>query len=124
MGIFHWSVYKPELLPGYSVFILGLAQDMLQGIPVGVNAVVFLLVYGIVTSQHRFFFRKSFSVVWIGLGIVLGGASFLMWLMTSMLNNIVIEPLAVFFEYFLALGLYPLVARGFLRAQRMILNVA
>ena len=46
MGIFHWSVYKPELLPGYSVFILGLAQDMLQGISVGVNAVVFLLVYG------------------------------------------------------------------------------
>ena len=123
MSIFHWSVYKPELLPGYSVLFLGLAQDILQGIPIGVNAIVFLLVYGVVTSQHRFFFRKSFSVVWMGFGIVLGGAGILMWLLISMLNNVVIEPLAVSFDYLLSLGLYPLLARGFLRAQKFILDV-
>ena len=96
---------------------------MLHGIPIGVNVIVFLLVYGVVTSQHRFFFGKSFSVVWMGFGIVLGGAIFLMWLLISMLNNVVIDPLAVSFEYLLALGFYPLLAWGFLRAQKIILNV-
>ena len=44
MSIYHWTVYRPELLPLYAVFFIGLVQDSLSGTPLGVHVLVFMLV--------------------------------------------------------------------------------
>ena len=121
-SIFHWAVYKPELLPPYAVFFIGLLQDMLQGMPAGVNTIVFLLVYGLVTSQNRFFFKKSFLVIWSGCGIILAASIILIWLLMCALNTTFIDPLAVCFEYAVTLGFYPGLAWCLLRWQRLFLS--
>ena len=33
--IFHWGIYRAELLPAYAVFIIGFFQDALSGVPHG-----------------------------------------------------------------------------------------
>ena len=121
-GVYHWAVYKPELLPTYAVFFVGLLQDMLHGLPIGVNATVMLLVYGIVTSQNRFFFKKSFPVIWIGFGILLAGSSFVTWIFMSVLSNAIIEPTSVYFQYVVTIGFYPALAWCLLRWQRVVLK--
>ena len=120
--VFHWAVYKPDLLPTYAVFILGLFQDLLHGIPVGINAAVFLLVYGGVTSQSRFFFKKNFPIIWIGFGIVLAGSCFITWVLMCLLNYSIIEPDSLYLEYIVTLGFYPALAWSLLRWQRLILS--
>jgi len=55
IAVYHWAAFRPRLLPAYAVFLIGLFQDILTGAPIGVNAFVFLAVYGAVLSQKRFF---------------------------------------------------------------------
>ena len=122
MAIYHWAVYRSELFPAYAVFIIGVLHDIFTGTPIGVNALVFLLVYGIVVSQHRFLFGKSFAVIWIGFGLVGGAASALTWVLVSAWNVAVIEPSTVYIQYLLTFGLFPGLAWMFLRWQRAFLR--
>jgi len=122
IAVFHWGVYRAELLPMYAVFLIGFFQDALSGVPMGVYTLVYVLVYGLVSFQHRFFSGKSFYVVWLGYAVVSAGASFLVWLLVSLLHGAVVDPLAVAFQYLLGLGCYPLIAHLFLRWQRAVLQ--
>ena len=42
ISVYHWTIYRPNLLPIFAVFILGLLQDLLLGTPVGLYVLVFL----------------------------------------------------------------------------------
>ena len=52
MAVYHWSIYRPELLPAPVVFVLGLAQDGLTGGPLGLFALILIVVYGLVSTQR------------------------------------------------------------------------
>src|SRR6478752_4809383 len=43
MAVYHWTIYRPDLLPPLWVFAIGLAQDLLSGALIGVGALVLLL---------------------------------------------------------------------------------
>jgi len=122
MAIYHWAVYRVELLPAYSVFIIGILQDIFTGAPIGVNALVFLLVYGVVLTQHRFLFGKSFAVIWVGFGLISGTASALTWILVSAWNVAIIDPSAIYIQFLLTFGMFPGVAWGLLRWQRTFLG--
>jgi len=123
MAVYQWAVYRPGLMPPLAVFFIGLMYDILSGAPVGVNAVVFLAVYGVVAYQQRFFTGKSFLVVWMGFGIVALGASVLSWMLVSILSASIVEPRAAFFQYLLNFGFFPLLAWIFLRWQNLLSKV-
>ncbi len=122
MAVYQWTVYRPRLMPPLAVFFIGLMYDILSGAPVGVNAVVFLAVYGVVVYQQRFFAGKSFVVVWFGFGVVALGASILSWLLVSILSASIVEPRAAIFQYLLNFGFFPLVAWVFLRWQNALIK--
>jgi rod shape-determining protein MreD len=122
IAIYHWAVYRSELLPAWTVFIIGVLHDIFTGAPIGANAFVFLLVYGLVVSQHRFLFGKSFAVIWIGFGLVSGAASALMWFLVSAWNVAVIEPSAIYVQFLLTFGLFPGIAWLFQLWQRAFLR--
>ena len=123
MAVYHWAIFRPRLLPAYVVFLIGLLQDILTGAPIGVNALVFLAVYGVVLSQKRFFLGKSFFILWVGFSIVAAGASVLSWFAVSVFNLALVEPRTVFFQYLMTLGFFPAIAWLFLRWQRAFLRL-
>lgn len=122
VSIYHWAVYRPNLLPLFSVFILGGLQDLLTGTPVGLYILVFLTVYGVVVSQRRFFAGKSFTVYWFGFAVVSLVASVESWVLASAWNLTLINFKAVTFQYLLSLGMFPIVAWIFLRWQQAFLQ--
>ena len=123
MAIYHWAIYRSELLPAYAVFFIGLLQDALSGAPIGVHAAVYLAVYGTVLSQHRFFFGKSFLIVWLGFGLIAAVASLAGWLLVSAWNVTIVEPKAVVFQYLVTIGFFPVVGWLFLLWQRAFLKL-
>lgn len=123
ISIYHWTIFRPNLLPIYAVFLIGVLQDILTGSPVGVNALVFLLVYGAVLAQNVFFIGKSFFVLWIGFALIAAGASTLSWLVISILNFTIIDAQIVIVQYFLTLGFYPAAAWAFLYLQSAFLRL-
>lgn len=122
IAVYHWAIYRPRLLPAFAVFVIGLLQDTLTGTPIGVNALVFIGVYGVVLSQRRFFAGKSFAVVWLGFTVVAAGAALSSWILVSVYNLTLVAPRAVLFQYLMTLGVFPLLAWVFLRWQRAFLE--
>ena len=43
MAVYHWTIYRPDLLPPLALFLVGITQDLLAGGPRGVTALVLLL---------------------------------------------------------------------------------
>jgi rod shape-determining protein MreD len=123
MAVYHWAVFRPRLLPAYAVFLIGILQDILTGAPVGVNALVFLLVYGAVLSQKRFFTGKSFIILWLGFSLIAAAATALNWIAVSLLSVTVVEIRTAAFQYLLTIGFFPALAWVFMRWQRAFLRL-
>lgn len=122
MAVFHWTVFRPDLVPIWAIFIIGILQDSLSGAPMGLNTMVFLTIYGIVLSQRRFFLGKTFLVEWLGFSIIAAGASFQSWVLLSAYHVYVIASGPIVFQYFMTIGLYPILAWAMGRWHRSILR--
>ena len=70
MSVYYWIVHRPDLLPAWGVFLIGLLADALSGGLVGLNAFVLLLVQASIMSQHKVFRGKAFWLVWLAFAIV------------------------------------------------------
>jgi len=122
MSIYLWVVHHPNLMPMYAVFLVGILQDVLSGVPLGVYGLTYLIVYATVIWQRRFLAGKSFAVIWVGFTLVAAGAGAVGWVLVSAYHAVLIEPGAIAFQYLMSLGVFPLLAWVFMRWQRAFLS--
>ncbi|MDX1711353.1 MAG: rod shape-determining protein MreD [Rhodovibrionaceae bacterium] len=122
IAVYYWAVHRPDLLPIWAVFGIGLFSDLLRGEGLGVGVLLVLLVYGIVVSQRRFFVSRSFLVIWFGFTLVALASSSLMWALHSLLASQFLDPRPAIFQYLTTVAAYPLLAWFFARAQRALLR--
>jgi rod shape-determining protein MreD len=122
MGVYYWAIYRPDLLPAWSAFVIGMLYDVVAGTPLGVNALVMLLVQGVAASQRKFFLGKSFAVTWWAFGLLTAGAVGLAWLLVSALDGRTVDPAPVIFEYLMTLSVFPLLTRALARTQMTLLK--
>ena len=120
MAVYYWSIYRPDLMPSAVVFMGGLLQDVLTGGPVGLLALVLVLVHGVGVSQRRVFLGKSFQVEWWGFSLVTAGAVLFAWAAASIYFTTFIESRAFVVQALLTVAIYPLVTRLFSRASRVL----
>lgn len=106
-AVFYWAIYRPDRLPYTATFVLGMAQDILTGNPIGLEALVLLAVQAIVLAQRRFFLGKSFVVVWWGFALVAAAAAFAGWLGSSAFFGALVAPGPVAMQVLLTILLYP-----------------
>lgn len=121
MAVYHWSIYRPDLLPFLAVFLAGLALDLLNGAPLGVSSLVFLIARAVVLSQRKLFVGRSFAVVWAGFLALVAAAEALEWVLASALHGVVLDPRPFLFQAVLTVALYPLVSYLLARVQRNLL---
>jgi rod shape-determining protein MreD len=122
ISIYFWGLHQPDVLPAPAVFAVGLFQDILGGLPIGLNAFMLLVLYGLVVSQRRYFFGKSFIVLWWGFAMVAIVTGFLEWAMMSILSGRILAVLPVAVEQLTTAALYPVVAYIFVLTHRSILR--
>ena len=121
MAVYHWTIYRPDLLPAVAVFFAGLLHDALSGMPFGVNAAVFVIVHMAVMSQQVFFQGKSFPVIWLGFALVAAGAVMLTWLLNALFFAAIAPAEVAFAQYLVTVGAFPVLAWLLARWQRTIL---
>jgi rod shape-determining protein MreD len=124
IAVFYWTLYRPDLMPAFAAFFIGLLHDILVGLPLGVSAGVFVCVHAAVNTQRRFFIGKSFSVVWLGFAVVASTALTLFWLITCAYYGALVAPSALVFQTLTTLGCFPIVCWVLLRCQLSLLNHA
>ena len=122
MSLYHWAIYRPDLMPFSAVFVVGLLHDLLTGSPVGLFTLVFLTVYGIAVTQRRFIAGKSFLIYWLGFVMLALGAAFESWVLASIWHMTVLDPRPVVFQFLVAVGMFPLLAWMLTRWQQAVLG--
>jgi rod shape-determining protein MreD len=111
LAVYLWSVRRPALLPPIAVFLIGASQDVINAAPLGVSALVLLLVQFVVRLQRRQApAGRTFLLGWGGFLAVAAGAGALDWLLTSALLSRWLDPTAEVYQYLLTVLLYPPVA--------------
>ncbi len=108
MAVFHWTVYRPDLMPLSAVFAIGLLLDLLDGTPyVGLSALVLLIVRTAVLSQRRFFVNRTFPVLWLGFLAVTAGSFAFLWVSVSLLHAGFLGLRPFVFQAVLTVACYP-----------------
>lgn len=85
MAVHYWSIYRPDRLPYIAVFAVGLLQDAVSGTPLGLSAMVLVLIRALVFTQRRLFRGKPFVVVWAVFAAVAMLAAVGTWLLMQLL---------------------------------------
>jgi rod shape-determining protein MreD len=118
IAMFYWTLHRPDLMPPFAAFAIGMLQDVLTGLPIGVSAIVLLAVHATVETQRRFFEDKSFGIVWLGFSCVALGAIALGWLLTCAYNGVLVTPLRIIVQVLMTVGCFPLLCRALCRCHR------
>ncbi len=86
IGVFYWSLARPDLMPPSAAFALGLFEDLLTGAPLGSGALVMVLTQWTMRSQQRFLVNRPFLLLWAAFFPVVAAAAVLEWSVYALLT--------------------------------------
>jgi rod shape-determining protein MreD len=122
MATYHWTIYRPNLLPPAWLFLIGAIQDLLSGGLLGVTAVTLLLARAIVVPHRRYFVDRPFPLIWAGFTLLTGGAMLFSWTLHSLLAAELLELRGPFVRAVLTISAFPIVSFLLGRSQRALIG--
>lgn len=122
MAAYHWTIYRPALLPPPALFVIGMTQDLLSGGMPGATALVLLLARPCVLTRRRHFVNRPFPFVWIGFTVVIGGATAFLWILHSLLAAQLLDCRGPAFRAALTIAVFPVASFLLGRSQRAVLG--
>lgn len=123
MVVYHWTIYRPDLLPPLALFLIGVVQDLLSGAPVGTTALVLLLTRAVVLRHRRHFVNRPFPFVWAGFTMLTGGAMLLLWTLHCLLDGLLSDFRGTVFRAVLTISVFPAASFFLGRTQRAMMGV-
>ncbi len=124
MSLYYWLVFRPDLMPYAATFGLGIVQDAVAGAPLGLYALVYLLVHALVLNQRRFIAGKPFWVFWSAFALVAPVAACASWLLASISRGTLLTPDTALVGLVMTIVLFPAVAWLLVHAQRHLVGMA
>jgi rod shape-determining protein MreD len=122
MAAYHWTIYRPDLLPPVALFGIGLAEDLLAGSPIGVNALLLLLTRVAVLSHRRYFINRNFPFVWTGFTLLAAVAMLGLWGLHCVLDLSLLDFRNAVIRAALTIAMFPLASFMLGRAQRAVMG--
>ncbi|MGH7092505.1 MAG: rod shape-determining protein MreD [Stellaceae bacterium] len=122
MVAYHWTIYRPDLLPPAALFAVGLCEDLLVGAPLGVSALLLLLVYTVVLRFRRYFVNRTFPFVWSGFTLLTVGAMLGLWALHCVLDATLLDIRNTIFRAVLTVAIFPLASFLLGRTQRALIG--
>lgn len=122
MAAYHWTIYRPHLLPPFALFIIGATYDILTGGLLGVTSLSLLLARAVVLRYRRWFDDRAFAYVWSGFAVLTGGLILMLWMLHSVLELRLVDFRSSIFRAVLTISLFPVVSFVLGRTQRTLMN--
>jgi rod shape-determining protein MreD len=108
ISIYYWTIFRPNAMPFWFVFVLGVIRDALMGAPLGITSLVFILFRLFVLSQQRFLVKEAFLATWLGFGLVMVPAMAVYWLLSSAYVRTILPLSPLVMQWIFTFGFYPL----------------
>jgi rod shape-determining protein MreD len=122
--VYFWSLYRPDLFGAAAAFATGIVYDALAGLPLGLTALILLLVRQLVVVQQRFFLARSFPVVWCCFLLLAPAVEIARWLLVSLWWGRLFALAPVLLSLLLTIALYPLASLLLTRIHNAIPRLA
>ena len=122
MAVYHWTIYRPDLLPPLVLFLVGIVQDLLAGVPPGVTAFVLLLTRAVVLRHRRHFANRPFTFVWVGFTMLTGGVILFLWGLHCLLDGVLVDFRGTVFRAVLTISVFPIASFLLGRTQRTLMS--
>jgi len=110
ISVYFWATFRPRCLPPAAIFLLGLILDGVTGATPGASSFVMLMLYALAYSQRRVFLGRSFTIGWLGFGVMSLIAAFLAWVTASLLYGLILGPAPIFHQWMMTVISYPALA--------------
>jgi rod shape-determining protein MreD len=107
--VYFWSLYRPDLFSALAAFATGMIYDALAGLPLGLTALMLLLVRQLVVVQQRFFLARSFPVVWCCFLLLAPAAELARWALVSVWWGRLFDPRPVLLSVIVRLSFLDIV---------------
>lgn len=108
MAVFHWTLYRPDLLPPLAIFLTGAAFDLVSGGPPGLTALVLLATRAVVLRYRRWIMDRSFPFVWGGFALLSSAAMLWRWMLHVLLDGGAVELRDSIFRTVLTIAFFPI----------------
>ncbi len=116
--VYFWSLYRPASLPAPLVALCGLLLDLLGFSPLGLWAVLLLLLQWVTLLLRRKLVPARFLLVWASFTVMAAAGAALAWGAEAALTLTWLPVSPLILECLLAAGLYPALAALLIRAHR------
>ncbi len=116
--VFFWSLYRPGSIPAPFVAFTGLLLDLLNLSPLGLWAVLLLLLQGLTLAARRRLAPSGFLLNWAIFCALAAGFSALFWAMQCLLTLTLLTLIPLGVQILVCAGVYPALAALFIRAHR------
>jgi rod shape-determining protein MreD len=124
MAVYHWTIYRPDLLPSSALFLVGITQDLLAGAPPGATALALLVARAAVFRHRRHFVNRPFPFVWTGFTMLTIGAMLFLWTLHCLLDDVLVDFRGTVFRAVLTISMFPVASFLLGRIQRTLMGVA
>jgi rod shape-determining protein MreD len=122
MATYHWTIYRPNLLPPAWLFLIGTIQDLLSGGLLGVTAVTLLLARATVVPHRPYFVDRPFPFIWAGFTLLTGGAMLFSWALHSLLAAELLDLRGPVLRAVLTIAVFPVASFLLGRSQRALIG--
>lgn len=87
ISIYYWGIFNPRSLPYIFLFVLGLLQDTLAGLPLGISSFANVLFAWIVSDRAHITSNMSFKMIWRKFAVLSFAIIMLEWLIICLYYN-------------------------------------
>ena len=124
MAVYHWTIYRPDLLPPVGLFAVGLTQDLLAGTTIGAGALVLLLARAAVLRSRRYFINRTFPFVWGGFTLLAGATMIGLWALHCLMQLSFFDLRTTVFRTVLTVAIFPVASFALGRTQRAVMGAS
>ncbi len=119
IALYYWTIHRPDLFRPGMAFTIGLLSDIINFLPPGLSALLFVAAHQLVLRQRRFFAGHSFLMTWFGFVLMMSLVMTLEWLLLCLIRWQGLPFFPVFMQALLAMVFFPLPCWLLIRLQRM-----
>lgn len=109
ISIYYWGLFKPESIPNWFLFLIGLFQDSVTGTALGTSALIFIVFRMVVISQRKVFSREQFWAMWVGFILLSVPVFSGYWLVLCFVHGTLMPMMAGIVQWAATAAFYPLV---------------
>lgn len=120
IALYYWAIYRPTIVPFTLCFGAGLVIDVLGNAPLGIHALIFILVRWMVSHQRRFLMGQPYAALWAVFGVITVLSTFIKWALFGMAQGSWGLPLNAVLSGGLTIFLFPFATLLLVRIHKLL----